>query len=374
MTESTVLIVDDISANRLVLSTMLEDDYRVLEADSGASCLEIIAASAPDIVLLDVNMPEMNGYEVCTELRRQEQTAALPVIFISGLDSAEERLAGYEAGGNEYLIKPVDEDDLRQRIEKHLDRRLEVSRTRQEADEAMTVAMEAMTSSSEIGQLLNFVKDSQNSPTLEDMGELICEAADRFGLNACAVVEGAFPRYFGCEQGSMAAQLLEKSLLSQERVMNLGVRTIVKSDLMALLIKNMPVQDESRYGRFKDHLVVLVGIAEGRLATLRSQLDAAESRKAMLQGIIGFTEKQLAEFHVKFNRHEDAVRQMMSDLMDGLESELFRLSLDEDQEKVVMDMVARTGKQVEASSQGTKDITADLDVILQGMRQLLSRE
>ena len=105
MTNNTVMIVDDIESNRMLLKMILEDDYTILESASGSDCLNQLQESEVDIVLLDVNMPGMTGYEVCTEIRKQPNTATTPVVFISAMDNVEERLAGFEAGGNDAAIR-----------------------------------------------------------------------------------------------------------------------------------------------------------------------------------------------------------------------------------------------------------------------------
>ena len=107
-----ILVVDDTAVSRLMLRGILEDKYDVSEAESGEECLAIIDVSIPDLVLLDVDMPGMSGFEVCVALRREIVTAHLPIIFVSGLDTVEERLTGYEAGADEYITKPAEPEEL----------------------------------------------------------------------------------------------------------------------------------------------------------------------------------------------------------------------------------------------------------------------
>lgn len=107
-----ILVVDDFVENRLLLKILLEDDYHIVEADSGEACLAIIKTETPDLILLDVNMPGLNGYQVCTKLKSSADTSSIPVIFVSGLDSEKERLVGFSAGGDDYINKPIDPFDL----------------------------------------------------------------------------------------------------------------------------------------------------------------------------------------------------------------------------------------------------------------------
>ena len=116
----TVMIVDDSRDNLLLLDMMLERDYNIVQASSGEECLELLTGQLPDILLLDVNMPNMTGYEVCKKLRADEKTQSLPIIFVSAMLTSDERAVGFEVGGNEYLNKPVNAKELLNKIDYQL--------------------------------------------------------------------------------------------------------------------------------------------------------------------------------------------------------------------------------------------------------------
>ena len=117
-TKKTILVVDDAPANIQLLSGILREKYKVKAATSSAKALKIANGDpAPDLILLDVVMPETDGYQVCRTLRDSPLTASIPVIFISGnLDQAA-REKGMAAGAADYLGKPVDPEELLTRIE-----------------------------------------------------------------------------------------------------------------------------------------------------------------------------------------------------------------------------------------------------------------
>ena len=115
-----VMIVDDAPDNLLLLDMMLDDEFDVVQARSGEECLTIIDRQIPDILLLDVNMPGMSGYEVCRILRERSSTKSLPIIFISAMLTSEERAEGFNVGGNEYLNKPVNAKELLNKIQYQL--------------------------------------------------------------------------------------------------------------------------------------------------------------------------------------------------------------------------------------------------------------
>ncbi len=108
-----VLVVDDIPVNVILLAERLKiASYQVVTATSGEEALKIIRQSPPDIVLLDVMMPGMSGYDVCRSIRSEEKTARLPVVMVTALDKDSDRKDGLEAGADEFLTKPVDDNDL----------------------------------------------------------------------------------------------------------------------------------------------------------------------------------------------------------------------------------------------------------------------
>jgi PAS domain S-box-containing protein len=112
-----IFLVDDIAANRETLCELLEtEDYRLVEAANGPTALQLAAETAPDLILLDVMMPGMDGYEVCRRLRADPNLAEVPVIMITALDDQDSRLAGLEAGADDFISKPFNRAELRARV------------------------------------------------------------------------------------------------------------------------------------------------------------------------------------------------------------------------------------------------------------------
>lgn len=117
----TVLIVDDTPGNLALLSdTLSEANYRVLVATDGNSALEQIQYIKPDIILLDVMMPGIDGFETCSRLKASPDTAEIPVLFMTGLSELDDLLRGFSEGGLDYIVKPIRPAEVLARIEVHL--------------------------------------------------------------------------------------------------------------------------------------------------------------------------------------------------------------------------------------------------------------
>lgn len=374
MSKPTVMIVDDVESNRMLLRMILEDDYNIHECISGKECLEAVNKQKPDIVLLDVNMPGLSGYEVCIDLRKNKASATVPVIFISALDTVEERLAGFEAGGNDYITKPINPEHVIDRVQFFLDHQAEANKAKAEANTAMQVAMEAMTSSSELGQIIEFVKSAQEITTLEGIGKKFCGIAQNFGLNACALVHATPSIFVNCSPDSMEGRVLSKFKNNNERIVSIGVRTLINSPEIGILISNMPVEDESRYGRLKDHLAVLSSICEGRIKAIKTEMQIKDQRREILTSVTKMTEDQVEKFSHKLNTHENRTRQIMLDMITELEAKLFTLGLDEDQEQQLMMLAYDASERLDDMKKDTKHLESELAVILEALYGVLEHD
>ena len=102
----TILVVDDQPLNLTICEAILSDAYDVRTASGGAKALEMVAARAPDLVMLDVMMPDMDGYEVCRRLKADAATARIPVIFLTGKHEIEDEIQGFALGCVDYIGKP----------------------------------------------------------------------------------------------------------------------------------------------------------------------------------------------------------------------------------------------------------------------------
>lgn len=116
-----ILIVDDNPDNLRLLSKILESNgFKVKKTMSGKIAIQAAKIEPPDLILLDINMPDMNGYEVCQQLKSQEKTAQIPIIFISALDQTRDKIIAFEIGGVDYITKPFQELEVLARVKSQL--------------------------------------------------------------------------------------------------------------------------------------------------------------------------------------------------------------------------------------------------------------
>src|SRR3569623_1043773 len=112
-----ILVVDDIEANvRLLEAKLSAEYYQVLPVTDGVTALALAASEKPDIILLDVMMPGMDGFQVCRRLKDDPATRHIPVVLVTALDGRADRIAGLDAGADEFLTKPIDDIMLFARV------------------------------------------------------------------------------------------------------------------------------------------------------------------------------------------------------------------------------------------------------------------
>lgn len=184
-----ILIVDDTPDNLRLLSTILsEQGYKVRSALHGEMALMGVKASPPDLILLDINMPKMNGYEVCSALKSMEATRQIPVIFMSALGEVGDKVKGFRAGGVDYITKPFQLEEVLARIETHLTIRNLASqlteqnaRLKQEVSDRLLAEQAQREKSQELTEALQQLKQAQmqlvHSEKMSSLGHLVAGIA-----------------------------------------------------------------------------------------------------------------------------------------------------------------------------------------------------
>ncbi|WP_321480487.1 response regulator [uncultured Bacteroides sp.] len=115
--EYKILIVDDVPSNVLLLKVLLTNEkFNVVTASGGMQALELVEKERPDLILLDVMMPEINGFEVAQRLKQKEETAEIPIIFLTALNGSSDIVKGFQMGGNDFISKPFNKEELIIRI------------------------------------------------------------------------------------------------------------------------------------------------------------------------------------------------------------------------------------------------------------------
>jgi DNA-binding response OmpR family regulator len=282
-----ILVVDDQPGNLKSLEQILRYNYQVSLASSGQECLDRIARNPPDLILLDVDMPQMDGLTVCRMIKADPAKSMIPVIFVSALSRLSERLAGYRVGADDYISKPYDVDELLAKIRIALNNRhdLEVAREHAAfAQEGMETSLAACT---ELNLLADFFHNSLDCDDLRTLGERLLATFDRFGLRVIVrlVESGHYFSHAG-EVGVLDQEMME-NLYEKGKTIEFGHRSLFNAQAVSILVRNMPVHDQSRYQRWRDNLELLVEVVNSRIVNMQKKSNKQMERERLQPLIAG---------------------------------------------------------------------------------------
>ena len=298
----TILLVEDDDFAAEFAMELLSEDYAVHRFDNGRAALDAFPELKPNLVLLDVSMPGLSGYDVCRLLRTDMSVVDLPIIFLSGKVSKEERLTGYEVGGDDYLTKPVVAEELLSKIRLAINQHAEHQRLKSDVSSAVSTAMTAMSSAAELGEVMKFLRRSFNCTDYLALSREMLDTISAFGLEASVQIRGKRETVSRTNEGPCPP--LEESVLNnmstQGRIFEFGSRTAFNFDHVTIIGKNMPRNEPERHGRMKDGLALLAEGADARVITLDKQIALTKKQEGMLQLIVN-VRKTLHELAVYDN-------------------------------------------------------------------------
>ncbi len=337
-----LLVVDDEPINLEILEADLEHDYQLEYAETGEECLEKLKTLTPELILLDVNMPAMTGIEVCKRIKADANTSDIPVIFVSALSLPEERMDGYQAGGEDYIIKPYEEDELLAKIELTLASQQEKKFLQQGSNDAMSMAMTAMAQASEMGEIMQFTRDSYHCGTLEALAIRLLESLTQFELNATVRVTGDQQDFFFSSTGAVGDREKEAMMRVRERdrFLHFGKRTVINFKNISVLIKNMPIQDEEKYGRLNDVTGMLVEGADARIVGIEMS--------SSLFKLINTTRDVLGDIEAAHKENKQKNNAIFDDLESSVNWAFINMDLTEQQEQYFIELLKHSTEQITA--------------------------
>jgi len=228
-----ILVVDDTPANLQLLTAMLKKrGYRVRPVPGGKLAIQAIQKEKPDLILLDINMPEMNGYEVCEQLKADAALKEIPVLFISALDETIDKIKAFAAGGVDYITKPFRFEEVEARVRTHLKlRQLQIELERQ--NRQLQENYDQLRKLEDLqDNLTHMIIHDMRSPLLGITGNLELlemDAGKKLSSNELAILEDA--RSSGLLLVGMVNSLLDVSRLEQGQM----PLNVTKSDIDVLI-------------------------------------------------------------------------------------------------------------------------------------------
>ncbi len=371
-----ILVVDDDKITHAFIKRGLGHQYDLTATFSGEEALAKLEQNQPDLILLDVEMPNLNGYEVCEKIKINPKTTDIPVIFLSGKSELRDRMQGFEAGADDYILKPFHPEDLIAKINVLIQYRQRRHELKQQVEEARKTAFIAISSSSDLGRAINFIEKTHVLGDFEQLARAFFAVSESMNLKCTLMIKGTEGNmFFSSSHNSvspMESELIE-TLASEKRFFDFGCRTQINYQHLCLLIKNMPLDDMERYGRIKDFFPAMLSAADIKITQIQSQraltaqLNETREAFAVIGGLLE-TIKAGLESNQKLS-----VKIMRNMLME-LDKNLPRMGLLEDQEQYILDHVDRAIEESYQAITANQQINTSFQAVLENVQELLFKQ
>ena len=298
-----VLAIDDDKYVHHIIEESLAGFCKIIHAKDGDEGLRLTNKYNPDIILLDIEMPGMSGYDVCKTIKHSESTQDIPVMFLSSKIELSDRVKGYSVGASDYITKPFNAEELIARIKVLYEYRQKCTKLKLDIAKANKTAEIAMTESGDMGRIMRYVGQSYHANNFQSLSEHFFAFFAPLNLDVVVVFWYQGTGVFYSQQSGVCP--LEQELLEQhrqaQRFVDIGSSTIINYPKVSLLIKNMPVDNDALFGRYKDLFPHILEVTNEKVITMErseSSYEQAAQISTALQDIV----KQLTTQNIEQNK------------------------------------------------------------------------
>lgn len=334
-----VFVVDDDPIILEILNGTLDGICQLETFSSAESCLNRLAALKPDLFLLDVSMPVMDGYELCRRLKDDWEAQDIPVLFVSANDDSDTRLLCYEAGGDDFIQKPFEHAELLSKLKVAARILVDKKALREQAGYAQRTAMAAMVSMGELGVVLQFLSKSFACANVDELASAVIDAMQQYDLQAAVQMRLGDESFSLSHNGRNVP--LEVSVLNHVResgrIFQFKSRCVFNYGRVTLMVNNMPLEDADRCGRIRDNGALLAEGADARLKAIEAEL-LASRRRAGIEAALPRLYSTLDDVQGNYRRNCFELTQVMIDFQESLTKAFIHLGLMERQEEQLSNM------------------------------------
>lgn len=337
-----IFAVEDDPTMREALMMALQDDFAVETFESAEECRTRLVDERPDLFLLDITLPGADGYQFCRELKDAGETRDIPAIFVSAHDGIEDRLAGYDAGGVDFVVKPVDIAELQRKIKVAQHATEEKKNLVEQVQTAEQLTSMVLASMDEFGVVLQFLGKVIACAD----GHEVCEAMQQLLKNFR--LEGAVQTRVGGRELTMshegAASPLEASIVDHVRTLGRQFefrnKSVLNFDHITVMVTNMPVADADLCGRIRDNLAMACQGADSRLQGIATELANEEKRRGIFV-MLNNVRSTVSLLSQSQQEERALATQITQELQEEMMNSFVHLGLTDNQERYLDDLVRK---------------------------------
>ncbi|HLA35438.1 MAG TPA: response regulator [Rhodocyclaceae bacterium] len=335
-----VFVVDDDPFVLDIIRGILDPDCEVEIFTSVEQCVPRLDLQQPDMFLLDVRMPGIDGYTFCRQIKDDGGLCKIPVTFVSGHDTIEARLRGYDAGGEDFIVKPFEAEEIRRKVRVAQQIAENQRSLAEQVESAEFLSSLVMASMDEYAILVRFMREMISWETVHEFAEGLLSMLHRYRLEG--VVQIRIDKSSMTYSAAGTNLPLETSIMDHvrgmDRIFEFRNRSVHNFERVTLMINNMPLDDAEYCGRLRDHLSIAAECSEARLRAI--EIETANRRNQA--GIVKALETiraSTAELGTSLHRDRAHSTELMLRMEQSLSKAFVHLGLSDTQERSLAELV-----------------------------------
>ena len=370
MENARICIIEPDEIERELIVGIVSGEHEVETFDDGQSLLSSLTPNCPTLVILETQLPDSTGYDVCKTIKSDYSQCVTCVVFLSAKTSVDERLRGLESGADDYINKPYDVLEISAKVRSSMDLLKSKVELKSQLDYASQTAFQAMSAQSEMGIVLKGVQGVINSDTFDALTASVFDCLMQFGLASTLYYEVSEEPVFQASPGRSCSKL-EQDIISlvrkKQRIWSKDQRCVFTFGDTSLLILNMP-EDEEKAGRLRDSLCFLMESFDVKTDALNKQvaLVNAENWQKSVKDITLILNKVSAELQDNVKANQATITNMMND-MDLL---LPTLGLEEDQENHINHILDSSTEQFNTRLEQTESTSKSFKAVMAKLKAM----
>ena len=351
-----VLSIDDNHQNLSLIQQALEDSFDIISSPGEESIEELVHDCEPDIVLLDIMLSQSNGYDICKSIRAMKGIKKTVIIFISSLHSLDDKIKAYEAGGNDYICKPVNIEELLFKLESYQSLLQEQQALEIQMEEASLAAFASMQQSSDLGILFDFFSKSMSIKHLDALYKATESVFNKFQLN-CAIefrTINTIKQYAPQKLNKLETEILDLGKQAR-RIVPFGKNVLFNSKQCSLLVKNLPTDEQTR-GRLQDHLAIFLDIIDSRIIAIEQEQNREKDQTQVVNQIRSNIDNNRSQVSGSLFELEKSIAQVFSLMQTQITEQLDLQNIAPYRQQSILDILNQSNAQINQAIESSTDI------------------
>lgn len=342
-----VFVVDDDAFVLDIIRGILEPACEVETFDSVEACAPRLDTTKPDMFLLDVRMPGIDGYAFCRQIKDDAGLRHIPVTFVSGQDTIDARLKGYDAGGEDFIVKPFQAEEVLRKVKIAQQIARDKRALTSQLEDSELLSSLVMANMDEYAILVRFMRELISWDTEQEIATGILDMLRRYRLDGVAQTRISQRTLTLSAQGANLP--LEASVLNHvrgmDRIFEFRNRSVHNFQRLTMMINNLPLDDPDYCGRLRDHLCIAAESTEARLKAIETE-EASRRSQIGIQGALERVRTLTASLHQAHLRDRATSSELFVRMEQSLANAFVHLGMSEDQERHLGDLVHKFMKEL----------------------------